>query len=52
MKFLNDRPGDVWDDPIIFGTKMEESWERDPDHVNVRVDEEIDDGYCEVCRAS
>ena len=49
---LNDRPGDVWDDSIVFGTKMEESGERDPNHVYVRVDEEVDDWYCEIFRAS
>lgn len=49
---LNDRPGDVWDNSIVFVTEVEESRERNPDLLNVRVDEEVDDGYRKVFRAS
>lgn len=50
--FLNDRPGDVWNDSIVFLTKVKESRERNPDLSSIRVDEEVNDGYCEVFRAS
>jgi len=49
---LNDRPGDVENDSVVFGTKLQECRERDPDLFNVRVDEEVYDGYCGVFQPS